>query len=251
MEAQDNKNQLVQRYTFPIYPQDVDGAQNLRLTSLCNYILNTAGYAAVDNGFGSVGMIERGMTWVLSRLSIEMMQLPKQYEEITIETWVEEYGRLVTSRHYKIFDYNHTLIGNACSLWAMIDLTTRRPINLQSMPEFNRFATGIKSNIAAPRKIRSLTTDSCTSHTVSYSDIDFNGHANSVKYLEWMLDSIDAAKLYTHSVKRLELNYVHEAVLGEVIDIHSEEEDDTYTFLLKKGAQEICKAKIVGITSVA
>ncbi len=242
-----NDYKLRQEFVFSIYPQEVDGAKRLRMTSLCNYILNTAGYAAQENGFGSLEMIERGMTWVLSRLAIEMIELPEQYEDIIIETWVEEYGRIVTSRHFKILDKTRRVLGYASSLWAMMNLTTRRPINLQAMPEYNRFATGVANEIAPAGKIKSVGGEPRKTHTVRYSDVDFNGHANSVKYLEWMLDSIDADKLYTRSIKRLELNYVHEAMLGDDIDIYSDEASDSYTFLLKKGDQEICKGKIYGI----
>ena len=51
----------INQYEFLIYPQDVDAAQRLRVTSLESVLLNAAGLAARDNGFGSVGMIEQGV----------------------------------------------------------------------------------------------------------------------------------------------------------------------------------------------
>ncbi len=236
---------LIQRYEFPIYPQEIDAKQNLRLTSLCNYILNTAGYAAIENGFGSIEMIERGMTWVLSRLAIEMIELPKQYEHLTIETWVEDYGRLFTTRHYRLFNQEKKIIGNATSLWAMIDLETRRPINLQSMPEFNRFATGIKGEIPPAKKIRIHNCEKIGSHTATYSDIDFNCHVNSVKYIEWMLDAHNPEKLLNTFMKRVEINYLHEAILGEQITISAEETDNSNIFTLTNAeGTNLCNAEI-------
>ena len=238
---------LFQQYEFPIYPQEIDARQNLRLTSLCNYILNTAGYAAIENGFGSLEMIERGMTWVLSRLAIEMTELPKQYEHLCIKTWVEDYGRLFTTRHYQLFNHEGKIIGNATSLWAMIDVKTRKPINLQSMPEFNQFATGKKGEIDPAKKIRINNCEKISSHTSSYSDIDFNNHVNSVKYIEWMLDSYHASeKLYERNMKRVEINYLHESIFGEQIDICSEETEDRVVFALKNAAGvNLCNAEII------
>ena len=54
-----------------------------------------AGLAALENGFGVDNMEKDNLTWVVSRLAIEMMEFPLQYRKISIETWVEDFGKII------------------------------------------------------------------------------------------------------------------------------------------------------------
>jgi hypothetical protein len=54
---------------------------------------------------------------------------------------------------------------------------------------------------------------------VVYSDIDFNGHVNSMKYIEWMVDALTVEVVAEMSALRLDINYLHEARLGETLTI--------------------------------
>lgn len=211
---------LHQQYTFFVYPQEIDGNEQLRLSSLESYLLNTAGLAAEENGFGAVEMIRQGITWVLSGLSIEMKCLPKQYEPFVIETWVEDYGRLLTTRHFAVYNKQGEEIGAACSQWALIDIHSRRPVNLQTHQELVRFASGEPGRIDKPERIKALTDAvEVAQHKVSYSDIDYNNHTNSMKYVEWMLDTYPLEKLYQHRIRRFDINYLREALFGEEVHI--------------------------------
>jgi acyl-ACP thioesterase len=59
---------------------------------------------------------------------------------------------------------------------------------------------------------------------VVYSDIDFNDHVNSMKYLEWMVDTLMAdpaggETFRTGGAVRMDINYLHEAKLGASLEI--------------------------------
>ncbi len=236
----------LQKYKFPVFPQDVDGKQHLRMVALESCILNTAGLAAAENGFGSVDMINEGVTWVLSRLAIEMRSLPEQYTDMYIETWVEDYGRLLTTRNFTIYDHEDRPIGHACSLWALMDMKTRRPVNLQTHPDLQRFANGVPSPIAKPDKIGAVQGEAKAEHRVSYSDIDFNGHTNSMKYVEWMLDAYPIEQLYEKRIRRFELNYQHEALHGEQVRICWEDSEGQTAFAVQSAdGKDFCRARIV------
>lgn len=237
---------LHQQYTFSVYPQEIDGNEQLRLSSLESYLLNTAGLAAEENGFGAAEMIHQGVTWVLSQLSIEMQQLPQQYESFVIETWVEDYGRLLTTRHFLVYNKDGEEIGAACSQWALIDIHSRRPVNLQSHPHLIRFATGEPGKIDKPERIKALTEAvEVAQHKVSYSDIDYNNHTNSMKYVEWMLDTYPIEKLYQQRIRRFDINYLHEALYGEEVHIFRSEsgEGDVIDIRTAEGTS-LCKAHI-------
>lgn len=222
--------QLYHRFSFFIYPQDVDCTKFVTINALGGYVLNAAGLAATENGFGMEQLHSEGLAWVVSRISLEMSRFPVQYERIIIETWVEEYGRITTIRNFKIYDINERLIGNACTLWAIIDLKTRRPYNLNNRPEWHRFANGVPALTPKPTRIKEIQSVINTTHRVTYSDVDFNGHTNSMKYVEWMLDTYDLNQFRENTITRIEINYSHEALYNDLVHIYKEEEQDVALF---------------------
>ena len=90
--------------TYPIYvePFHVDFTGHIFMGVLGNHLLNAAGNHSQRRGWGIGALNESSHTWVLSRLSIEMTELPCQYEHIEIKTWVESVIKLFTNRNFAI-----------------------------------------------------------------------------------------------------------------------------------------------------
>ena len=113
-----------------IESHEADLLSQANIITLFSHTLDTAGYASNGRAYSIDALQEQGLSWVLSRFAIEVNRYPKQFEEITIETWIEDINKLVSTRNFQIFDKNRELIAKACSLWSMIDQNTRRPVNL-------------------------------------------------------------------------------------------------------------------------
>ena len=81
---------------------------------------------------------------------------------------------------------------------------------------------------------------------VSYSDIDYNGHTNSMQYLQWMLDSYPIDRLYSNTLKRLEINYIHEVRHGETVDVYWQDTPGGTLFAVRgtDGAESV-RARII------
>ena len=127
--------------TFEIPPQFVDFQRRIKLSSLTDLILTASGYNADENGFGLRHLKKLNATWVLSRLALEMDYFPKQYEKITVETWVQEVHTANTIRNYRIYNEKGEVIGNSTSVWVMINVETRRPMDLRLLEGISVFAT--------------------------------------------------------------------------------------------------------------
>jgi acyl-ACP thioesterase len=236
------------KFTYCVTPQDVDFTRRITIISLGDYILNTAGAAASLNNFGMEKLQEENLAWVVSRFAVEMNCYPAQYEEFTIETWVEDYGRLFTTRNFKIFDKNQQPIGSACSIWAIIDLETRRSINLDAKIEWKRFATGINAGIERPVRIEEVTAKNEPNayHSIVYSDIDFNQHVNSMKYVQWFADTLDLQRFKNKNIARMDVNYMHEALFGEQVQIFTREaEQKTLCEIKNSDNKALCKIQFI------
>ena len=217
---------MIKRYTFYIYPHEVDCTKHATMTAVGAYVLNAAGLAAAENHFGMNDMHARGLAWVVSRLAIEMREFPKEYETIDVETWVADCGRMASTRHFRIYGSGGDVIGEATSLWSMIDITTRRPVDLREKTNLSSFIEeGEAVCIAKPRKVAEPGAEASTvrTHTVAYSDIDMNRHANSMKYLQWVLDTYPLERFEAGRIARCDINYSHEVRYGEKISAVKEE----------------------------
>ena len=89
-------------YKFIAEPFHVDFKGRLTMGVLGNHLLNCAGFHASERGFGIATLNEDNYTWVLSRLAIDLEEMPYQYEEFTVQTWVENVYRLFTDRNFAI-----------------------------------------------------------------------------------------------------------------------------------------------------
>jgi len=86
---------------------------------------------------------------------------------------------------------------------------------------------------------------------VNYNDIDINGHVNSVKYIEHVLDLWDIDWYREHRLKRFEIAYVAEAHQGEKLSFYREQSaENEYCVRLvktdKTGKEiEVCRCKLL------
>lgn len=240
---------MIQKFQFIIYPQETDFTGQITLCAIGNHILNAAGLAAEELNFGIKKVQAENLTWVLSRLVIEMKRYPLQNELITVDTWIEDCNKLTSARNFKLYDAEHNIIGYACVLWAIIDMTTRRPINLQEKTELQKYIIPESLPIERPVRIDEIPSEAIgVKHIVKYSDIDFNGHTNSMKYIEWMINCIPLEVFRGRYIQRCEVNYVHEVVYNEEVIIYcSEEPTEMLTVFDVKSTngKSCCKAKFL------
>lgn len=235
-------------YQFVAEPFHVDFTGRLTLGVLGNHLLNCAGFHAAERGFGMATVNEENYTWVLSRLAIEMEVMPAQYESFSIDTWVEDVYRLFTNRNYAIRDKDGRPIGYARSVWAMINMHTRKPIDLLSVNggSIRDFICDAPCPIDTPSRIKVDTGEETASLRAKYSDIDVNGHVNSIRYIEHILDLFPLDMYRTQRVRRFEMAYVAESYYDDTLSFYLEGEGGSYAAAIhKNGDETVCRAKII------
>ena len=80
-----------------------------------------------------------------------------------------------------------------------------------------------------------------------YSDVDINGHINSVKYIEHVLDLWPMEWHRQHPVRRFEIAYVAEAHAGDRLSFYLEQPSDLEcnVRIVKNDDVEVCRSKVV------
>ena len=87
----------VGRYEFLSEPFHCDFDSRLFMGHLGNHLLNAADFHSNDRDYGMNELMPRHRTWVLSRLAIEMNEMPKSYDKFFVETWVENAMKYFTA----------------------------------------------------------------------------------------------------------------------------------------------------------
>lgn len=229
-------------YSFEIKYQEVDAQKKLRLFNLENYLLEVAGTVADDLGFGIAALHPRGLTWILTRLSVEMYELPTHCQKVRFETWIESNAHMLSTRDFRIYS-GDKLIGQCKSVWAVLDMEKREIVNIFDEPIFEGCVDGEVLEMSRVRMTTIPEPTGCSPHKVAYSDIDYNSHCNSCRYLQAMTDAY-LPDYYGKSV-RLDINYSKEAMLDENLQTYYLVTPDGVQYQQKNEAGETsCSAKI-------
>ena len=230
------------RHTITVPYQDVDASRRLRLYAMENYLLNIAGKVADEMGIGIPSLLPMNYTWIITHMNMEMMFLPKHGDVMVVETWIERNAHMLSVRDFRIYrvsgigdrisgigdrvsdDEGLELIGCAKSVWAVLDLTSREIVNIFDHEMFANAVDGEVLNMARAPRFRPIQLDNLEDdtaalkagevlHEIQYSDVDYNRHCNSCKYLEWMINALMAFD--NQKPFRLDINYVKELYQGD------------------------------------
>lgn len=201
--------------TFKACAWDVDGAGKLTMAAAYNYCQEIAGNHADRLGVGEDFMKANGIVWILSRMSAVLEARPARGASIRVRTWPRGTDRLFAIRDYELEDEAGSIVGRGRSAWLIVDAATFRP----RRPE--AFTAGLPTNEgleALPDGALPLAAGEGLEHAagraVAYSDIDYNGHMNNARYVQWIQDVIPPETLNSAARIRLDLNYLAEMKPG-------------------------------------
>lgn len=230
-------------FHFVAEPYLMDFRGRVTLPMIGNYLIHAASSHAGARGFGFNDMSERHTAWVLSRLAVEMMEYPTAFDRIELYTWIDEVGRLFTSRCFELTDGKGRTFGFARSIWAAIDVESRRP-TLLDVGALSQYIDERPCPIEKPGKI--LPAESKAEgvpYTIKYSDLDINRHLNSMKYMEHLIDLFDIDRFREQEIGRIEIAYQSEGKQGMPLTLHvAEAGSGKYDMAICHEGKAICRA---------
>jgi acyl-ACP thioesterase len=235
----------VGRYEFLAEPFHCDFSKRLFMGHLGNHMLNAADFHSNDRGYGMNYLNPIHKTWVLSRLAIEMNEMPKSYDKFFVETWVESAMKFFTSRNFSVVGEDGHQYGYGKSIWAMIDTDTRQPTDILAIHDgliLKYVETEKECPIARSSRVKmGENAKLVRSINTYYNDVDVNGHINSVKYIEHVLDLFSLEWYKQYRLKRLDIAYVAESHQGDVLNFYQEDissENDS------NNTEKVCQIRI-------
>jgi acyl-ACP thioesterase len=208
-------------------------------------MLNVAGTDAHNKGFGVEVLQDNSYTWVLLRFSIEIATRPAQYDNITIDTWINDFNRLSSTRNFRM-QRDNTTIASGVSQWCVLNMETRQSVDMSMMKDaHDKFIVSEPSPIAPPARLRAIEASTTISRPVVYSDIDFNRHVNTLRYVDMIFDTLPLDVIEKSEALRMDINFLAEARYGEIISIGSVCDGGKWQFEISSDSgKTICRAMI-------
>ncbi|HNW86340.1 MAG TPA: thioesterase [Candidatus Limiplasma sp.] len=163
---------------------------------------------------GMAALREQNIAWVVSRAHVRMERLPRIGETVTVRTWPKPPQHFFFPRYYQFWVDGQT-VGSAATLYAQLDLTTRRMVK-PWLGGNDQLDCELTPPLPVPGGIPTLETPAETyPREARYSDLDVNGHVNNTRYLDWFCDSFDVDYHRAWALKDVLIHYNREIRPGE------------------------------------
>ena len=220
-------NKTTRSVVVPCYMADDDF--RLRASAFMDLAQDMALQGSQELGFGFDKLNSVHMGWVLYRMYFKFLRPVIWRENLTMNTWHKGVEGLVFLRDFELLGSDGARAVVGTSSWVVLDMQNRSFIRTDKLPEFvdpNPQNTEDAVEERAPRVVipQGLEKILVREHTVRYSDTDFNGHTNNVKYVVWAMDSIDQEYASSHQVCEVAVNFNRETRLGDRVELFLAEE---------------------------
>ena len=199
-------------------------------------IIEVATRHANHLNIGYSRLAPQGVGWVLSKLGFEMSHVPHINETYSIETWIESWNRLYSERCFRFSDADGNTIGWGRSIWAIIDVNTRRAADLSAVvPEASTLVLDLESLSAINNPMPRMRNHTVTAPTrtepvkFKFTDLDFNRHVNSARYIQKIVDAWPLSHYDRYRIDKFEIAYKHECHAGDDIEMIIDETQNADT----------------------
>ena len=224
--------------TYSLTTNSYDVNDNMTMPAILDLIQDCAGLHAEKLGVGYHDFVEKNFAWILMRTKVELTR-PITENQIVVRTWQSNEGRVDFNRDLVLETINGEVLGYAVTKWCVIDYLSRRIIPSSKLGTNNTFYQ--LQNLDPFLKIAdSVTTNNHNIFKVLPLMMDHNGHMNNTKYAEMIMNSLPLGI----NIEKFEINYIHEAVYGDIIDLYWQNENLEYLFEGKLNDSTSVKAKV-------
>lgn len=216
--------------------------QLMKPSGILDILQSIAGEHANHLKIGYDDITKNNLAFVIARVKYDIIKPIKRYSHLKVVTWPCQVGRIEMKRDYEFYDAEtKELLLKASSIWILIDTLSRRICRSSSVD----YPTNIypKENYDTFDKLKFNSDDftETDKYLVRHSDLDLNNHMNNTKYTEAIIFN----ELHTFC----QVDYIHEAKLGDILSIKMKKVDDILYACGENGNETSFKAmfKIKGV----
>ena len=182
----------------------------MRPVMLMNELQSVADSHAEILGAGRGFCLAKTLAWVATHYLVDVLELPRENEKLTLITWPSGHDGLKASRDFIIRGTDGRDRIRATSQWIMIDTNARKPIRMNdNIPHWDTIP---ERALDLPfGKFPDFTpTEPPREFAIRYDDIDVNQHVNNAIYALWATESVGLEFRDAHTLRKIFLNFKRE-----------------------------------------
>lgn len=213
--------------TYQLRTGDFDRYARLLPSSILDVFQDVAGVNAEQvPGMTWKELRDAGLFWVVTRIKYEVIETPALHEQVIARTWPLAPTRLGFQREYTMRKLDGSPLVKCSSDWILMDYETR---SFASARDFYNGPQDFSEEKVFDKKLRKIKTftpeDEGIKDSVSFVDLDINGHVNNSKYPNFVMNALNLAE--NEPIKTFQIDYRHELRFGDTVRIHSKQENNT------------------------
>ncbi len=233
------------KYNFHIDYSRVDNLAQLSLDSIFDFT-----QIAITEFFKSIGYDNLTMkkkynyAWVITKTKLKINRIPSWGSDIYTKTYVSNIRPVKTDIETQFFDMEGNILMTIKDEMCIISLETRKIVKLSEV-NFDRVEI---SNTMIDSPYENINMDNLVkfdSFKVKFCDIDCTNHTNNVSYIRFVMNSLGMQFLNNNDIISMDLRYLNESRIDELLDVYKNEYNDTLDILLKKDDINIFSMKII------
>ena len=202
-----------------------DRRKLLRPSAFLDLAQHMAVFGADRLRFGDEQLGPYGCSWVLARQHVRFERPVRHKEPVKMLTWHKGLDGLYFIRDYQLLGADGKPSVNSTSSWVVMNLAERRVVRADFLSEIVSIEPQSRDDAIAERAAkvvlpRGTEPELIGTHVVRFSDVDYNQHANNVKYTVWAMDALPEELVYNKSLKELTINFNREARPGETVALY-------------------------------
>lgn len=205
---------------FEVNDSHCDFRRNLKLSEILNLFQEVATIHASQLNCSFNAMRERGYFWVLSRVSMDILRIPKFGDKIVVRTFPEKPLPLQCHRCYTIESITGERFINGYSMWCVLDITRNRLTPIKNIQLFDPEMYLTKDFDASLDKILEEPDEYIYTKIVRPSDIDANIHMNNTRYADIITDAFSLEYLKENLVSHLQINFLNQSRASDEIKVY-------------------------------
>ena len=209
---------------FYIGSNDVDQFLELKLPSFFKMMQEASTEHAEVLDIGKANTIDKGMYWVITRIELDILKMPKYLETVKLTTYPGDNMRFMFPRYFHLTNQKGEVLIRASTIWMVLDKVNHRiclnPFNGQTFPEEHT-----EGELPLPTKAVVGDVKEVEQRKVRYSDIDLNGHLNNTKYIDYIVDIHDSSFYKENRISHFLINYEKELRDNDVLTLLKNDEN--------------------------
>lgn len=234
------------KYTahYTVKWHDTDANRKVRPSAILMYMQETANLQLRAYGM-PLDQIrdEKGLAFLLSRISIQYIEPLYAFDEIDVETWVSDGNGFRFPRNFCIYRDGKP-VAKAFSEWALMNLKENR------LMKTNEFSYGFEGDVSLdmtiPKRVHCPNGTEMKligERTVRYADIDYNFHMNNTHYPDMLCDFLP--DVHEKRITGMALSYLHGADYNHTLKVYCGQNAGDFWFRTVDGDGTVCLEALV------